>query len=276
MASAAQVLASSDLVQALVGFQSGVLECDTPVTRLAHAAPRSIPHLRDFLVQDFQPIFDPWLRTHGYSGLKRIVSTTFIRPALLAYAASVGNLPLLQVLLRTPSLDPTTSSSVLMDIAATQGHDHIVAFLHAQPGQMATTAAMNGAAANGHLEIVQFLHAHRSEGCTTDAMDDAAGAGHLHVVQWLGHIGDARCTVRALDAAAARGHIRIVQFLLEEVGMYCSPTALFTAACAGHDAVVRVLWAQILDKEAARTAALRQASQAGFNHAARMLAATCM
>jgi hypothetical protein len=41
------------------------------------------------------------------------------------------------------------------------------------------------AAENGHLHVVEWLHENRREGCTTVAMNRAAGKGHLHVVEWL-------------------------------------------------------------------------------------------
>jgi hypothetical protein len=39
------------------------------------------------------------------------------------------------------------------------------------------------AATEGHLHIVQWLHANRTEGCSTAAMDDAASMGYFVIVK---------------------------------------------------------------------------------------------
>ncbi|OWZ10358.1 hypothetical protein PHMEG_00016801 [Phytophthora megakarya] len=92
-----------------------------------------------------------------------------------------------------------------MDIAASNGHIHVVQYLHdvnaaslkkrkllkdeipsdVREEELCSPSAMDTAAANGHLEVVQWLHTNRSEGCTTDVMDVAAASGHLKVVKWL-------------------------------------------------------------------------------------------
>ena len=54
--------------------------------------------------------------------------------------------------------------------------------LHENRSEGCTKYAMNLAAGNGHLHVVQWLHKNRTEGCTEDAMNLASENGHLHVV----------------------------------------------------------------------------------------------
>ncbi|KAF0690479.1 Aste57867_18135 [Aphanomyces stellatus] len=279
-AAAIAALTSVDLGHAITCFQSGVRQEDVPLTHVAAefpSSPASLTALTAFLAR-FDAAVGPWFHLHGYVGLARLlaVSTAMsTRRSLLAHAAFTGNLPRLQFLFHAlgPLVEPST---VLLDLAATHGHVHVLTYLHHQPGQTASTAAMNGAAAHGHLNVVQFLHAHRTEGCTTDAMDRAAESGHLAVLEWLDNVRDARCTVRALDAAATHGHVEVVRYLVEDVGILCSANALLAAAAAGHDAVVRLVWSRLLDKDVARANAMRLADRAGQGHAVQMLAATCV
>ncbi|RHY37567.1 hypothetical protein DYB34_006529 [Aphanomyces astaci] len=281
MHAASSVLSSHDLVLSIGQFQLGVFFLDSPITQLTHVAPdlRAVPAVADFFQHAFHDKFERWLGIHGVLGVTRLLSTTSATPRLVivAYAAWVGSLPLLRFLLAklsTSMISSPQNSTTLLDLAATQGHMHVVTFLHARPGQRASTAAMNGAAANGHLDVIQFLHTHRSEGCTTEAMDGASERGHLEVIEWLSRVREARCTVRALDAAATGGHLDVVRFLVTEFGVLCSVSALLAAACAGHDGVVRLLWSHLLDKESARHTVLVQARLAGHEqHVTQLLAA---
>ncbi|ETW06421.1 hypothetical protein H310_02681 [Aphanomyces invadans] len=276
-----KVLSSHDLVHSIASFQRGVCVDDAPITQLTHTAPdlRGIPAVADFFKTIFHDTFEQWLARLGVPGLTRLIATTSTVPrhVIFAYAAWVGNLSLLRFLLAqlsTSTIASLQSSALLLDLAATQGHMQVVTFLHARPGQRASTAAMNGAAANGHLDMVQFLHTHRVEGCTTEAMDGACERGHLDVIEWLSRVREARCTVRALEAAATRGHLHVVQFLVDEFGILCSASAVLAAARAGHNSVVRFLSQRLLDKETARQIIRGQARLAGnARHLSQVLSA---
>jgi len=157
-----------------------------------------------------------------------------------------------------------------MDGAATNGHLHVVKWLHETTSrggdpmgnsatsfmavnqlwnvvtvEKCTTAAIDGAATNGHLSVVKWLHKNRAEGCTTVAMDGAARNGHFRVVAWLHCNRQEGCTTAALDGAASGGWLLLVDFLHRERAEGCTTDAMMNAAFNGHVEVVKFLHANL-------------------------------
>jgi hypothetical protein len=78
-----------------------------------------------------------------------------------------------------------TISKFLMDLAAGNGHLHIVKWIHFNRDEGCSHEAMDWAAEDGHLDVIEWLHENRTEGCTEQAVLKAAGNGHLHIIKWL-------------------------------------------------------------------------------------------
>lgn len=160
---------------------------------------------REILIQDLpQPILQDAIvnnSLHFYTNNKDTVN----------WAAENGFIAVLEYLSYTCQEFTVTA----MDLAAANGHLHVVQWLHENRSEGCTTAAMDGAAEAGHLEVVEWLHENRSEGCTTAAMDGAAEAGHLLVVQWLDEYRREGCSFNAFECAAIWGHLRVIDWLFE-------------------------------------------------------------
>lgn len=157
----------------------------------------------------------------------------------LQHAAELAELNAFQWMYPYPYED-CHGSTFTMDGAATNGHLHVVEWLHWHTTMGCTTNAMDGAARNGHLKIVQWLHVHRSEGCEKYAMDGAAMNGHLEIVQWLHEHRQEGCTTDAMDLAALFGHLEVVQWLHANRHEGCT-SARYAAASKGHIHVVQWL-----------------------------------
>ncbi|KAK1944313.1 putative ankyrin repeat protein [Phytophthora citrophthora] len=168
--------------------------------------------------------------------------------------------------------------STTMDVAARNGHLHVLQFLqeierHSAmilcPGQhpRCTSAAMDAAAARGHLDVLKWLHIHRSEGCTTKAMDLAASrryhipfclgsssgtcclgkvpssfyVNQLEVVQWLHANRSEGCTDIAMDGAASNGDFTMLKWLHFNTSATCTHRAVEGAATLGRLDIVQWL-----------------------------------
>ena len=101
-----------------------------------------------------------------------------------------------------------------LDLAAEFGNLEVVEFL-TRKGVSCSTNAMDFGATNGHLHVIQWLHENRFEGCSAKAMSLAAGCGHLDVVQWLHKNRSERCSSYAIIDAASNSHIEVVKYLIE-------------------------------------------------------------
>lgn len=157
----------------------------------------------------------------------------------LQHAAEMAQLNAFQWMYPYPYED-CYGSTFAMDGAATNGHLHVLEWLHLHTPMGCTTNAMDGAARNGHLQVVQWLHLHRSEGCEKWAMDGAAMNGHLKIVQWLHENRQEGCTTDAMDFAALFGHLEVVQWLHANRHEGCT-SARYAAASKGHTHVVQWL-----------------------------------
>jgi hypothetical protein len=74
---------------------------------------------------------------------------------------------------------------------------------------------MDDAATNGHLHVVKWLHSHRDEDCSKDALLDACCAGHGSVARWLMQFRSEGSAAAAIDAATQGGHHELVQWMAD-------------------------------------------------------------
>ncbi len=108
-----------------------------------------------------------------------------------------------------------------MDVAAENGHLHVVRWLHDNWTKGCSVLAMNSAAENGHLPVVRWLHDNRHEGCSKDAMNLATINGHLDVVRWLHGNRDEGCPREAMYDAAWNDHWPVARWLHENCHENC-------------------------------------------------------
>ncbi|EGG20337.1 aldehyde dehydrogenase [Cavenderia fasciculata] len=121
---------------------------------------------------------------------------SFISEPIIA-AAIKGYLKVIQ-LIESKSPPNKIRYDNAMDLAAENGHLHIVQYLHERKKLsqsdgsetkdnviLCNTAAMNMASRGGHLHVIQFLHFNRTEGASTSAVDEAVRHGHANVVEFL-------------------------------------------------------------------------------------------
>ena len=93
----------------------------------------------------------------------------------------------------------------------------VVAYLSENRFEGCTTEAMDLAASNGHVHVLQYLHTHRTESYTEKAFDQAAGNGHVGVMEWLvntyHHDSIVKHSSRALDLAATNGRLDVLLWI---------------------------------------------------------------
>uniref|UniRef100_K3W601 Uncharacterized protein n=1 Tax=Globisporangium ultimum (strain ATCC 200006 / CBS 805.95 / DAOM BR144) TaxID=431595 RepID=K3W601_GLOUD len=134
-----------------------------------------------------------------------------------------------------------STSTAVMDAAASSGHTDILQFLHdgaITASWRVSSRAVSDAASKGYVDVLMWLHA--NEPSAEDAGDDAseeteaspwtpmalelaATNGHLSVAQWLTEHYRSECaSVDALNAAAYMDHLDIARFLYTHVRSSCS------------------------------------------------------
>jgi Ankyrin repeats (3 copies) len=125
----------------------------------------------------------------------------------------------------------------MMAIAASQGHLHLVQWLHAFRSEGCSTDAMDRAVQNGHLDVVKWLLRNRTEGCSRWAMSSAITGKHYDVIQelydccsddWIGAL---------VDEAAKSGSFDLVRWAYNTYPKTCTPEALSFAALSGNKEV---------------------------------------
>ncbi|OQR88267.1 hypothetical protein ACHHYP_07000 [Achlya hypogyna] len=164
-------------------------------------------------------------------------------PKALDDAAECGGLALVKKLHHAGA--PCSTNA--MDNASSEGHLHVVRFLHEHRTEGCSKNALSGPAWKGHLDVVEFLHGHRPECRTASAMiwamKNAASYGHLDVVRFLhdSRTDDLSVDNNSIDCAAGSGHLDVVRYF-HELGVYPFTTrAVDCAAMDGHIPVVRFL-----------------------------------
>ncbi|CAK4095747.1 unnamed protein product [Aphanomyces euteiches] len=272
------VLLSPDLLCTVCDFQNGTYHPNHPLKTIPTPRIRRGAVFENWAKEDLKRIdgaISPWLAIHGlcrlpsllhvvqrrivaihavYFGhtrtlkaLLKLVTFDSICENLIDWAAFHGNLEVIQFLdafcsnAKQTRLFWCVCSDFAMDLAATEGHLHVIQWLHQSVHRRngCTAHAIDGAARNGHLEVVQWLFLH-SKPCTAKAVDTAAAAGHLDVVKWLTHRG-MPATKTAMNYAATAGHLEIVQWLDANRSEGCTTEAMDGAARHGHHEVVQWL-----------------------------------
>ncbi|KAF0696198.1 Aste57867_13030 [Aphanomyces stellatus] len=182
---------------------------------------------------------------HQWDRLERLLASQNAKAIATAIdsTAAVGDLDTLVRLgaYEAHLLDPLTTPTHAMDVAAANGHLGVLQWLHTHRPFGCTTDAMDHAAKHGHLAILQWLDLHRSEGCTMQALAMAAHEGHFETVQWLCANRRESMNPVVVVAAAGNGHLAILQYLVEGKCIPCGNEALVDAAKNGHLNVVKYL-----------------------------------
>ena len=182
-----------------------------------------------FLRHDYEFRLIPWLHENRSESYKE---------AAMDLAAENGHLHVVRWLHDNRS-DGCTS--VAMDLAARNGHLDVVRFL--QVNRLEGYMAMHFAAVNGHLEIVRFLHENQSEGCEEETIMLAAKNGHLDVVRFLYNNGlDYGFGIYAMNNAVAYGHLEIVRFLHDKCKRLIDDWAIKWACHCGHLDIIRFIF----------------------------------
>ncbi|KAG9413609.1 hypothetical protein AC1031_012837 [Aphanomyces cochlioides] len=180
-------------------------------------------------IKQFNKLCELWLATLSSQNdiSRHLQSAPYMEDVLLVYAATTGNLSLLQRGFQHPDAWLTTvvnktqrdlSTSkicrVLMDLAAWSGHVHIVDYIASQPlieSPFRATAGLHIARSiKGTFGSCAIFTAH---GCQSDkAIEYAAAKGHYDVVHFL-RSGPYRR--EAVIQAAENGHLECVKCLME-------------------------------------------------------------
>ncbi|POM72896.1 Hypothetical protein PHPALM_10322 [Phytophthora palmivora] len=139
---------------------------------------------------------------------------------------------------------PTCSNWALMS-ASSNGHFDVVKWLCNTYPQMTFPSTTTGMVArNGNLEMLQWLHHQESIEWSTDAMDSAAENGHMAVVKWLHQNRMEGCTTSAMNYAARNGHLNIVRWLHLNFSEGCTVDAMDFAVNREHFEVLLFLRAK--------------------------------
>ncbi|EQC29472.1 hypothetical protein SDRG_12720 [Saprolegnia diclina VS20] len=178
-----------------------------------------------------------------------VLAPLLVAPKTLATAAALGgHARLLQYLVHEKGVDiahmpnfTQTGSHYIMDAVASNGHVHVLRFLHDMKCNGISPAALDGAFQNSHVDTIMFLVQHYPHlDLPAKATYYAARDGHLSVLQYLIQERNAPCPPSVMDMAAYKGHGAIVAFL-HKSGKGCTTRAMDAAACTGHLDIVQFL-----------------------------------
>ena len=133
-------------------------------------------------------------------------------------AASSGNIKLLRYFKEIGFIAAGSSDfGWALDLAAHNGHLHVIQWLQQEGLDHGSIEAPVGAAYNGHLQVLKWLHVDYVELFSHESMEkasvSAAAAGHLDVLKWMHHTCHADFSSRAMDFAAGEGKLDIVKWL---------------------------------------------------------------
>ncbi|KAF0699494.1 Aste57867_9964 [Aphanomyces stellatus] len=274
------VLLSFDLLRRINSFQDGIYQDVQSLKAALKPQSCSFFRYRPSIVSNHRTdlagadaLFAPWYAAYSTSHIACLFQHVKHAPNLLTkHAAYYGHVVVLEHLygVCTPEV---FNGLPLWDLAAANGHIHILNFLHSiqfMPTNIvnchhvpATNETMRVAAASGHLSVVAWLHSHNISFDPTDAQDVAAEFGHLDVLQWLYNHGVGEITTWAMDKAAANGHLHVLAWLYDHIpSAKCTTFAMDDAARNGHLDVLE--WLLAHRKEGATVASVRNAAEA--NH----------
>ena len=159
-----------------------------------------------------QRLLDLAARHHSPEILRWVMTSRGETPVLddLICAAHRGCLSNLKILFNLMPCAPRIN--VMGAVAG--GHLDVAIWLK-QNGGIFTNDVIDVAAENGHLHMVQFLYAHKLGECSTRAMEMAAYNGHLHLVKWIVANQPSKLCRRGMVGAFAGGHLKIARWLRE-------------------------------------------------------------
>ncbi|KAF0700570.1 Aste57867_8906 [Aphanomyces stellatus] len=164
--SALAVLTTRDLFVTIATYQNGVFPVLRPMFTLGHWTATFLPH--EFVAMHLGP--------HGRT-----------REALLRCILE-DRLDLIRLVLRCyPHYSATDYRfNELVDAAFALDRLDIARFLMAEkPGSRCTARALDLAAGNGHMHIVQYLHEHEACQGTAYGMEKAKAKNYKHIVAYL-------------------------------------------------------------------------------------------
>ncbi|KAF0689310.1 Aste57867_19227 [Aphanomyces stellatus] len=266
------MLLSFDLLRRINPFQNGIF-LDVQALKAAlqpfeqspfRYRPSIIADHRAFLLRA-GTLLAPRYAGHSTSHLQfRVEHASHTRTLLAVHAANSGYLTVLEQL-HVQYTVALFNDLPLWNLAAANGHVHILHFLHSI--RCMPTHEVNGviapsthnpkivASASGHLAVVDWLHRNNLKfdamASTTPLAKSYAGQwtssaanGHLHVLTWLyDYMMEAPCTTFAMDEAAQNGHLDVLQWLRNHRTEGATDASVRYAAEKNHLDVLRWLLA---------------------------------
>ena len=153
-------------------------------------------------------------RHHSPDMLRWVITVRNETPMIvdLQCAAERGCLANLKTLF---GLMPTAPQLSAMGAVA-GGHVEVVMWLK-QNGGVFAKEVVDVAAENGHLHMVQYLHEHKLGECSIGAIEMAAHNGHQHIVKWIVMNQPRKLWGRAMIGALAGVNMKIARWLHENV-----------------------------------------------------------
>jgi len=195
-------------------------------------------------------------------------------------AVKAGDVVVVHLLLRDPTIDPSTADNYAIRFASQNGHTDIVKMLLADPRvnpSADNNYAIRMASGNGQMGVVKVLLADSRVDPSARynyAIKSASGNGHTDVVKML--LADPRVDPSVNDnyaicMASENGHLDIVKMLLADPRVD-NNAALCCASENGHLDIVKILLADPrVNPSANNNAALRCASENGHLDVVRLL-----
>ena len=143
----------------------------------------------------------------------------------LDFASQKGDIAVVEALLKSPKIDPSSRKSYCIRWASHNGHDKVVAALlrdgRADPAAL-QDFAIRAAASNGHTRVVKHLlkdRRVRPQSVKSSALKMASGKGFIEVVKALmndGRVNPGEDHSYALKWALINGHLNVVVELLRD------------------------------------------------------------
>ncbi|KAF0694539.1 Aste57867_14579 [Aphanomyces stellatus] len=262
------VLLSEDLFDRIKVFQHGMHLDMRPLKALTPVSPgilQGCSHLTNecrAAMERIDALLTPWYAAHGTSRIPclfRWFKHTY--GVVATHAAYFGKLETLEYLHDVYTIR-FFRDLPLWNVAAANGHLHVLGFLHTHLYvSYYQSAALTCAGASGALAAVDWLHSHSILCDIIDAQDMAAEFGQLEVLQWLHARGIGEITTWGMDRAAKNGHIDVLAWLYDHTNVTCTTNAMDDAARNGHlDALE---WLHAHQSKGATNASVQYAAEHG-------------
>ncbi|KAF0694540.1 Aste57867_14580 [Aphanomyces stellatus] len=273
---ALSVLVSKDIFSRIAAYQHGMFFDVRPLETLEHVSSYNVQNSTS-MTRGFRAglaradtLLAPWYAVRGTSRIPCLfqwVKHTY--DVVATHAAYFGKLAILEYLHEVYTIR-FFRGLPLWDVAAANGHLHILAFLRGHEYSFpqytlvdyeGLSRAMTWAAADGHAATVEYLHSHNIPCDGSDAQSAAAEFGQLAILQWLHARGIGQLTTWAMDKAAKNGHLDVLKWLHDHTNASCTTDAMDEAARHGHLDILQ--WLQNNRFEGATDASIRYAAEGG-------------